>query len=61
MTIPKDKTDHSEEEYIDKVYEAALTMSTHKEEVGNYIAIDATTLVSLIESHRQLTEIRKSN
>lgn len=61
MTIPKDKTDHSEEEYIDKVYEAAFTMSTHKEEVGNYITIDATTLVSLIDSYRQLNEIRKSN
>jgi hypothetical protein len=61
MTIPKNKNDHSEEDYIDKVYEAAITISTHKEEVGSYIAIDAGTLVNLIESHRQLTEIRKNN
>lgn len=61
MTIPKEQHDHSEEAYIDKVYEAAVTMSTHKEEVGNYIAVDAETLVNLIDSHRQLCEIRKSN
>ena len=61
MTIPKEQNDHSEEAYIDKVYEAAVTMATHKEEVGNYIAVDAETLVNLIDSHRQLCEIRKSN
>ena len=61
MTIPKENKDHSEEQYIDKVYEAATLIASHKEEVGSYIAVDASTLVLLIESHRQLGEIRRSN
>jgi hypothetical protein len=61
MTIPKNKNEHSEEDYIDKVYEAAVTISTHKEEVGNYVAIDAETLVMLIESHREYRKILQSN
>jgi len=61
MTIPKNKNEHSEEDYIDKVYEAAILISTHKEEAGNYVAIDAETLVTLIESHRQFRKILESN
>lgn len=50
-----------EEKYVDEVYQAAIEIQSHKEELGGYVAISADTLIRLIEDHRQLSVIRRSN
>lgn len=66
MTPPKKNdskkwTPEDEEKYIDEIHDAATQISTHKEECGGYVAISVDTLLTLIEDHRTLKQIRNSN
>jgi hypothetical protein len=54
-------TPDDEEKYIDEVHDTAKQISSHKDECGGYIAISVDTLITLIEDHKSLKEIRKSN
>lgn len=57
----KNWTKEDEEKYVEEVYQAAKEISAHQEEFGGYVAISADTLINLIDDHRQLMLIRKSN
>lgn len=57
----KSWSNEDEEKYIDQIYETAVQISSHKEECGGYIAISVDTLVTLIENHKTLKQIRTSN
>lgn len=57
----KSWTTQDEEKYIDEIHDAATQIAAHKEECGGYIAISVDTLVTLIESHKTLKQIRTSN
>jgi Cu/Ag efflux pump CusA len=54
-------TEKDEEKYIEEIRNAAEQIATHKEEFGGYVAISADTLLTLIESHKTLKQIRNNN